>query len=86
MVPDSDPPSFSGPVAFFGAVVWNYRDTSKERENIKKAFEHYIPKDVVDQLAKNVANLGMESKVVYGICLFTDAEHYTTMSEIMDPS
>ena len=54
--------------------------------NIKKAFEHYIPKDVVDQLAKNVANLSVESKVVYGICLFTDAEHYTTMSEIMDPA
>lgn len=77
---------FQAPIAFFGSIVWNYRDTSRERENIKKAFEHYIPKDVVDQLAKNVANLGMGSKVVYGICLFTDAEHYTTMSEIMDPA
>jgi adenylate cyclase len=79
-------PLFQAPIAFFGAVVWNYRDTSKERVNITKAFEHYIPKDVVDQLTKNVANLSVESKVVYGICLFTDAEHYTTMSEIMDPA
>lgn len=84
--PISAPLFFQAPIAFFGAVVWSYRDTSRERENIKKAFEHYIPKDVVDQLAKNVANLSMGSKVVYGICLFTDAEHYTTMSEVMDPA
>jgi adenylate cyclase len=79
-------PILQAPVAFFGAIILNYRDTSRERENIKKAFEHYIPRDVVDQLAKNVANLGVGSKVVYGICLFTDAEHYTTMSEVMDPA
>lgn len=77
---------FQAPFAFLGAVVWNYRDTSRERENIKKAFEHYIPKDVVEQLARNVANLDLGSKVVYGICLFTDAEHYTTLSEVMDPA
>lgn len=77
---------FQAPLAFFGAVVWNYMDTSKERENIKKAFEHYVPKDVVDQLAKNFANIKMGSKVVYGICLFTDAEHYTTLSETMEPA
>jgi len=84
--PIGAPLFFQSPIAFFGAVVWGYRDTNRERENIKKAFEHYIPKDVVDQLAKNVANLRAGSKVVYGICLFTDAEHYTTLSEVMDPA
>jgi adenylate cyclase len=73
------------PLAFFGAVVWNYIDINKERQNIKKAFEHYLPKDVVDQLAKDVANIKTGSEVVYGICLFTDAQHYTTLSETMDP-
>jgi adenylate cyclase len=77
---------FQAPLAFFGAVVWNYWDTNKERENIKKAFEHYVPKDVVAQLSRNIANLSMGSKIVYGICLFTDAEHYTTLSETMDPA
>jgi adenylate cyclase len=77
---------FQAPLAFFSAVVWNYVETNKERQNIRKAFEHYLPKDVVNQLAKNIAHIGTSSKVVYGICLYTDAEHYTTLSETMDPA
>lgn len=77
---------FQTPLAFFGAVVWNYIETNKERQNIRKAFENYLPQDVVNQLAKNIANIGISSKVVYGICLYTDAEHYTTLSETMDPA
>jgi len=73
------------PIAFFGAVIWNYIDINKERQNIKTAFEHYLPKDVVDQLAKDIAFIQTGSRVVYGICLFTDAQQYTTLSETMDP-
>jgi adenylate cyclase len=76
---------FQTPVAFFGAVVWNYIEVNKERQNIKKAFEHYLPKDVVDQLAKDIAHIKTGSRVVYGICLFTDAQQYTRLSETMDP-
>jgi adenylate cyclase len=73
------------PIAFFGAVVWNYIDINKERQNIKTAFEHYLPKDVVDHLAKDIAFIKTGSRVVYGICLFTDAQQYTSLSETMDP-
>jgi len=77
---------FQAPLAFFGAVVWNYIDTNKERQNIKQAFEHYLPKDVVNHLAKDIAYIQTGSKVVYGICLYTDAEHYTALSETMEPA
>ncbi|MEW6571852.1 MAG: adenylate/guanylate cyclase domain-containing protein [Nitrospirota bacterium] len=74
-----------GPFAFFGSVLWNYIDVNKERQNIRKAFEHYLPKEVVDQLAKDVAHIKTGSRVVYGICLFTDAQQYTSLSETMEP-
>jgi len=77
---------FQGPLAFFGGLGWNYLDTQKERENIKKAFEHYVPKEVVDQLAKNITTIQTGGQVVYGICLFTDAKNYTTLSETMEPA
>jgi adenylate cyclase len=77
---------FQGPMAFFGGLGWNYLDTQKERENIKKAFEHYVPKEVVDQLAKNIGSIQTGGQVVYGICLFTDAKNYTTLSETMEPT
>jgi adenylate cyclase len=77
---------FQAPLAFFGGMGWNYLDTQKERENIKNAFEHYVPKEVVDQLAKNIATIQTGGQVVYGICLFTDAKNYTTLSETMEPA
>lgn len=76
---------FQLPLAFLGTVFWKHFDTHRERRNIRKAFRYYLPDKVVDQLAKNMADIGANSQVVYGTCLFTDAEQYTTLSEIMDP-
>ncbi|NIS75046.1 MAG: adenylate/guanylate cyclase domain-containing protein, partial [Deltaproteobacteria bacterium] len=83
--PIAVPLFLQSPLAFFGAVVWNYVDAKKERVNIQKAFEHYLPKDVVAQLARDVAHIRTGGQVVYGVCLFTDAQHYTALSETMDP-
>jgi adenylate cyclase len=76
---------FQSPVALTATVLWNYVDSNRERRNIRTAFEHYLPNDVVDQLAKNIADLKTSHQLVYGICLATDAEHYTSVSESMDP-
>lgn len=84
-LPVAVPLFFQAPVAFFGAVVWNYLEVNKEKRNIKSAFEHYLPKDVVDQLSKDVAHIQTGGRVVYGVCLFSDAAEYTTLSEMMDP-
>jgi adenylate cyclase len=83
--PVAVPLFFQAPVAFFGAVVWNYLDANKEKQNIKSAFEHYLPRDVVDQLSKDIAHIQTGGRVVHGICMFSDAAEYTTLSEIMDP-
>jgi len=76
---------YQGPIALFSAVVWNYIDSIKERQTIRRAFEYYLPKDVVDQLSKNIADIKATRQLVYGICLYTDAEQYTHLSEVMDP-
>ncbi len=76
---------FQAPLAFVGATIWNYIDTNKEKKNIRSAFEHYLPKDVVAQLAKDLTNITTGNRVVYGVCLFTDAQQYTSLSETMDP-
>jgi adenylate cyclase len=83
--PIAVPLFFQAPLAFVGGVVWNYLDTKKEQEKVRKAFEHYLPKNVVDQLLENLGDLGASAETVYGVCLFTDAEHYTDLSETMDP-
>jgi len=73
------------PTGFAGAVLWNYTESDRERKNIRKAFGLYLPDDVVDQLAKDMANIKGTTQVVYGTCLFTDAGDYTALSEKMTP-
>ncbi|MGI0014808.1 MAG: adenylate/guanylate cyclase domain-containing protein, partial [Nitrososphaera sp.] len=73
------------PLGFFSAVLWNYFETNKERQNIRKALGYYVPNEVVDQLAKNIVDIKRGGQTVYGACLFTDAAGYTTLSERMGP-
>jgi adenylate cyclase len=73
------------PGGFFGAVLWNYFETNKERQNVRKALGYYVPDEVVDQLARNIVDIKGSGHTVYGACLFTDAAGYTTLSEKMDP-
>jgi adenylate cyclase len=73
------------PVAFFSALFWNYFETNKERQNIRKAFSLYVPDEVVDQLARNIVDMKRSGQTEYGICLFADIAGYTNLSETMEP-
>ncbi|KJS28885.1 MAG: hypothetical protein VR64_22490 [Desulfatitalea sp. BRH_c12] len=72
------------PVTYFGMLIGKYHRLNRERQNIRSAFGHYLPDAVVDQLAQNISHLH-DDRVLYSICLFTDAEKYTSLSETMDP-
>jgi adenylate cyclase len=77
---------FQVPVTFFGTTLLKYVEVNKERQSIRKAFEYYLPKQVVDKLSKNIANMKTASQFVYGVCLYTDAENYTSLSEKLTPT
>jgi adenylate cyclase len=76
---------FQAPIAYFGTILWKLFDTNRERQNIRRAFEYYLPEKVVDRLAKNLGDIKTNNQMVYGTCLFTDAEQYTSLSEDMNP-
>jgi len=73
------------PAAFIAGLIWKYRKANTERRNIRKAFGYFLPDDVVGRLAANVKDLRAGGQVLYSICLITDAESYTPLSEDMDP-
>lgn len=79
------PVYFLIPVAGIAGLTWNYRRASRERRNIRKAFGFYLPDEVVDQLAGDSQEVHHVGKVVYGICLMTDAARYSTVSETLAP-
>jgi adenylate cyclase len=73
------------PLAFFGAVLWRYFETNKERQNIRNALAYYVPNEVVQLLARNRIDMKRGGQTVYGVCLFSDAAGYTSVSERMGP-
>jgi adenylate cyclase len=73
------------PVALVGAILWRYLDTNRERRHMRAVFSHYVPGTVIDELLRNSGGMMARGQTVYGICLSTDAERYTSVSESMDP-
>jgi adenylate cyclase len=73
------------PFALFGATLWHYLEVRRERENIRTAFGLYLPSAVVDRLASDTAAGRAEGELMYGTCLYSDAGHYTRLSEHMKP-
>ena len=76
---------FQGPLVLLGAVTWNYVDLQRQRKHFRRAFEQYLPVNVVDELAENVSGLTLNPRLVNGICLASDAEQYTSLAESLDP-
>ncbi len=74
------------PLAFFSSLIWKSIEMNKERQNIRQALAYYLPDGrMVDQLAKNIEGLKSTKEIVYGICLKTDVQQYTKVSESMNP-
>jgi adenylate cyclase len=79
------PSLVQAPLAFFGAVLWRYFETNKERQNIRNALAFYVPNEVVELLARNRIDMKRGGQTVYGVCLFSDVAGYTSLSETMRP-
>ena len=73
------------PLAVFGVTLWCYWEESREKRKVRDALGHYLPAGVVDEMADDIARRRDTQHLVYGVCLATDAEHYTGLSERMSP-
>ncbi len=78
-------PMLQLPLALFGAVLLRYLNAKKEREQLRVAFGRFIPERVVNDIAKNSGAILTNNRLVFGICLATDADMYTSLAEKMDP-
>jgi adenylate cyclase len=79
------PLCFQAPVALFGAVALHYRAARRERELVKEAFGYFLPDAAIDRLLEHVGPITSANQEVFGVCLSTDVEHYTTLAEKMEP-
>jgi adenylate cyclase len=73
------------PAAALVAVFLNYRQLMSHRERVQVALGYYVPAAVVTRLAEQSVSAAADKQLLYGTCLFTDAEEYTTVSEALGP-
>lgn len=79
------PICIQAPFAFFSSVLWKNFEIKRERRKIRKAFGYYIPDHLVDHLVENVSDIRNSNQSVHGVCMFTDARHFTSLSETVTP-
>ena len=72
------------PVGLFAALFGTYRAVNRQRLLTEKALANYVPAPVIKPLARRIAEIQSQGEVVHGLCLFTDAEGYTKVSEALE--
>jgi len=74
------------PASFGTAVWWSYRDLAAQRERVRTALGYYVPRSVVTSLTDETLTPGADRQALYGTCLVTDAESYTSVAERLQPA
>jgi adenylate cyclase len=72
------------PVGLFAALFGTYRDVNRQRLITEKALANYVPVPVIKPLARRIAEIQNQGEVVHGLCLITDAQGYTKVSEALE--
>ncbi|MCA9419692.1 MAG: adenylate/guanylate cyclase domain-containing protein [Nitrospira sp.] len=72
------------PVGLFAALFGNFHEVNRQRLTTEKALADYVPAPVIKPLARRIAEIQSQGQVVQGLCLFTDAEGYTKVSEALE--
>lgn len=73
------------PVWLVALLTLAYRDVLGQRARIEAALGRYVPRHVVRRLARESVDRGVESELLDGVCLYTDAEEFTRLSEQLAP-
>ena len=60
-------------------------DSYRSRKKMRRAFSYYVPETMVDLLTEQKQPIQQSQELKYGICMATDAEQYTQLSEKLTP-
>lgn len=73
------------PLAVFGSLSLKYYNEKQERKKVEKQFGRFLPERIVKHIKESAGQVTFSNKLVYGVCLATDVEDYTSLSEKMNP-
>lgn len=64
----------------------SYLVTHQNFKNISNALENFLPRHAARNIGKNLSTLEKQYNLVHGICLVTDIQGYTSLSEKLEPT
>ena len=70
---------------YLTALIYKYLRSRQERKHMQKALKLYLPDSVVEEISKDLDFVTSGDRMIYGACLLSDAENYTTLSERLPP-
>ena len=70
------------PLAVLGGVYLKYRQSRRERQRLHEGASRYLPSRVINEILENVKPTA-QHQLLFGVCLATDADQYTTLAEKM---
>ncbi len=73
------------PLALIFGISWYALDSYRSRKKMRRAFSYYVPETMVDLLTEQKQPIQHSQELKYGICMATDAEQYTQLSERLNP-
>ena len=79
------PIGVQAPLALVLGTLLSYREARREREAIKQTFGYFLPRKVVDELAKGIGPLKDDNQLVNGAIVATDVERYSALAEQITP-
>lgn len=84
-MPVALPLAIAMPFASLTAFAWKFWSAHQQRARLRDAFSHFVPKEVVAKLERNVGGLGDSQESVECACVATDAANFTPFAENMPP-
>jgi adenylate cyclase len=84
-VPIALPLGVAAPVGVLSAFGWKFWSAHQQRARLRDAFSHFVPKEVVAKLERNVGSLGRSQESIECACVATDAANFTPLAEAMSP-
>jgi adenylate cyclase len=75
----------AAPAAMLSSFGWKYWIERRQREQLRRAFSYFVPREVVAQLEHNAEQIGGTKESLECACVATDAANYTPLAETMSP-
>ncbi len=75
----------AAPAAMLSSFGWKYWTARRQREELRRAFSYFVPREVVAHLERNAGQIGGAPESIECACVATDAANYTPLAETMSP-